>query len=263
MLEFLKSRYDAFSQRVLSSLSEIERRDVRAFDTWFYRSGGWRWLIGVVLLTTLVAWIASNFPWHMSFAEAAILFNVVVLTLLWSGLSAWFGYRRFQGRIFRYIVLAPAHFLDALQKEFGFNPPREHGLDVVDSLRAGTIMRERAQALGALTLAPMTEVTGIDVEDGRAPRPVVLGVREIREDLARRPRDHDLVLGVDSHGSPPRCAPSFSRPLAQPAPYMSTGPGPAKLSCSRTTSVLPPSSRNSTVTSDSRVSGTPDTQRHV
>jgi glycine cleavage system aminomethyltransferase T/glycine/D-amino acid oxidase-like deaminating enzyme len=44
------------------------------------------------------------------------------------------------------------------------------GIGVVDSLRAGTIMRERAQALGALTLAPMTEVTGIDVEDGRVTR---------------------------------------------------------------------------------------------
>ena len=43
----------------------------------------------------------------MSFAEAAILFNLVVLTLIWSGLSAWFGYRRFQGRIFGYIVAAP------------------------------------------------------------------------------------------------------------------------------------------------------------
>ena len=30
----------------------------------------------------------------------------------------------------------PAHFLDALQTEFGFDPPREHGLDVVDSIRA-------------------------------------------------------------------------------------------------------------------------------
>ncbi|WP_457255448.1 FdhF/YdeP family oxidoreductase [Pedococcus sp. P5_B7] len=30
----------------------------------------------------------------------------------------------------------PAAFLDALQKEFGFDPPRAHGLDVVDSLRA-------------------------------------------------------------------------------------------------------------------------------
>jgi formate dehydrogenase major subunit len=30
----------------------------------------------------------------------------------------------------------PAHFLDALQAEFGFDPPREHGLDTVDSIRA-------------------------------------------------------------------------------------------------------------------------------
>src|SRR5688572_30793162 len=49
----------------------------------------------------------------------------------------------------------------------GFSTP---GIGVVDSLRAGTIMRERAQELGALTLAPMTEVTGIDVEDGRVTR---------------------------------------------------------------------------------------------
>jgi hypothetical protein len=107
MFGALKRRYDQFTQRALASLTEIERRDVRAFDRWFYASGGWLWLIGVVLFTTLVAWIASNFPWNMSFAEAAILFNLVVLTLIWSGLSAWFGYRRFQGRIFRYIVGAP------------------------------------------------------------------------------------------------------------------------------------------------------------
>ena len=30
----------------------------------------------------------------------------------------------------------PQNFLDALQLEFGFNPPREHGLDAVDSIRA-------------------------------------------------------------------------------------------------------------------------------
>ena len=107
MLANLKERYRGFAERVLASLSEIERRDVRAFDRWFYAHGGWRWLIGVVLATTLVAWVASRFPWNMTFAEAAILFNLVVLTLIWSGLSAWFGYRRFQGRIFRYIVAAP------------------------------------------------------------------------------------------------------------------------------------------------------------
>jgi formate dehydrogenase major subunit len=31
---------------------------------------------------------------------------------------------------------APGHFLDALQEEFGFDPPRENGLDTVDSIRA-------------------------------------------------------------------------------------------------------------------------------
>lgn len=30
----------------------------------------------------------------------------------------------------------PAHFLDALQREFGFDPPRENGYDTVDSIRA-------------------------------------------------------------------------------------------------------------------------------
>jgi molybdopterin-dependent oxidoreductase alpha subunit len=30
----------------------------------------------------------------------------------------------------------PGHFLDALQKKYGFNPPREHGYDTVDSIRA-------------------------------------------------------------------------------------------------------------------------------
>ncbi len=53
MIAALKSRYDAFAQRVLASLSEIERRDVRAFDRWFYASGGWRWLVGIVAVTTL------------------------------------------------------------------------------------------------------------------------------------------------------------------------------------------------------------------
>src|SRR3989475_6834633 len=46
----------------------------------------------------------------------------------------------------------------------GFYTP---GVGVVDSLRAGTIMRERAQASGALHVAPKTEVVAIDVERGQ------------------------------------------------------------------------------------------------
>jgi signal transduction histidine kinase len=107
MLDVLRSRYDAFAERVLCSLNEIEREDVRSFDRWFYRGGGWRWLVGIVALTTAVAFAASWLPWNMRFVEAAVLFNVIVLTLLWSGLAAWFGYRKFSGKLFRYIVAGP------------------------------------------------------------------------------------------------------------------------------------------------------------
>jgi glycine cleavage system aminomethyltransferase T/glycine/D-amino acid oxidase-like deaminating enzyme len=41
---------------------------------------------------------------------------------------------------------------------------------VVDSLRAGTIMREKAMESGALTVVPNVEVTGLDVEEGRIRR---------------------------------------------------------------------------------------------
>ena len=44
------------------------------------------------------------------------------------------------------------------------------GVAVVDSLRAGTLMREEAQASGALTVVPNVEVTAIDTERGRVRR---------------------------------------------------------------------------------------------
>jgi len=58
-------------------------------------------------------------------------------------------------------------YLDANVIRGAFYAP---GVLVVDSLRAGTIMRERAQALGALTIAAGVEVTGLDVEHGRIRR---------------------------------------------------------------------------------------------
>src|SRR5665213_3814007 len=91
-----KSRYDAFAERLLASLTELERRDVRSFDRWFF-SEGWRWLAGLVAVTTVFAWLGAQLPWNMTFAEASVLFNVVVLLLVWSGVSAWFGFRRLKG----------------------------------------------------------------------------------------------------------------------------------------------------------------------
>src|SRR5437764_8923643 len=58
-------------------------------------------------------------------------------------------------------------FIDETILLGGFSSP---GVGVVDSLRAGTIMRERAVAAGALTISANTAVLGIDVERGRGPR---------------------------------------------------------------------------------------------
>jgi glycine cleavage system aminomethyltransferase T/glycine/D-amino acid oxidase-like deaminating enzyme len=53
-------------------------------------------------------------------------------------------------------------FLDPDQIIGAFWTP---SVGVVDSLRAGTIMREEAMASGALTVVPTVEVTGLDTED--------------------------------------------------------------------------------------------------
>jgi glycine cleavage system aminomethyltransferase T/glycine/D-amino acid oxidase-like deaminating enzyme len=58
----------------------------------------------------------------------------------------------------------------------GFYTP---GVGVVDSLQAGTIMRERARERGALSVHAKTEVVGIDVEHGR-----VRGVRTAEGEIA-------------------------------------------------------------------------------
>src|SRR3954451_22476430 len=58
-------------------------------------------------------------------------------------------------------------FLDKDQIIGAFWQP---GGGVVDSLRAGTIMRERALEMGVLTVVPNVEVTDLDVEDGRIRR---------------------------------------------------------------------------------------------
>ena len=64
-------------------------------------------------------------------------------------------------------VKALVPFLDETVILGGFHTP---SVGVVDSLRAGTIMRERAQTMGALTIAAGVEVTGLDVENGRIRR---------------------------------------------------------------------------------------------
>jgi glycine cleavage system aminomethyltransferase T/glycine/D-amino acid oxidase-like deaminating enzyme len=64
-------------------------------------------------------------------------------------------------------VKALVPFIDEQVIVGGFYSP---GVGVVDSLRAGTLMRDEAQGSGALTVAANTEVLGIDTEHGRVRR---------------------------------------------------------------------------------------------
>jgi glycine cleavage system aminomethyltransferase T/glycine/D-amino acid oxidase-like deaminating enzyme len=64
-------------------------------------------------------------------------------------------------------VKAMVPFIDESVILGGFYTP---GVGIVDSLQAGTLMRQAAQEMGALTVAASVEVTGIDVEAGRVRR---------------------------------------------------------------------------------------------
>ncbi len=64
-------------------------------------------------------------------------------------------------------VVEKVPYLDDSQIIGAFWTP---SVSVVDSLRAGTIMREKALATGELTVVPTVEVIGMDVEEGRIKR---------------------------------------------------------------------------------------------
>ena len=70
-------------------------------------------------------------------------------------------------------VVAKAPFVNGDVIRGGFYTP---SASVVDSVRAGTIMRERAQAKGVLTVLDNTEVTGLEVTRPSIGRPRIRAV---------------------------------------------------------------------------------------
>lgn len=101
MLRRLNERMEQYAARKLAAMSEVERRDARAFDEWFVRERGWKWLIWICAGATLLAAAASRLPWNLQFLPAAIMFNGIAFALLWAAFVAWFGYRRLQGKLLR------------------------------------------------------------------------------------------------------------------------------------------------------------------
>jgi hypothetical protein len=55
----LNERLERYSERKLAGMSEIERRDVLAFDEWFVRRRGWVWLIWIFVAGAAGALVAA------------------------------------------------------------------------------------------------------------------------------------------------------------------------------------------------------------
>ena len=101
-------------------------------------------------------------------------------------------------------LLSPAEikdlvpFIDESILVGGFYTP---GVGVCDSLQFGTLCRERAIALGALTISANTQVTGLGVEGGR--------IRSVEtdqgDDRGRRVRGHRLRRLVADDRGDGRC----------------------------------------------------------
>jgi len=106
----------------------------------------------------------------------------------------------------------------------GFYTP---SVAVVDSLRFGTIMRERGQASGALAVFANTEVLGIDVEDGRVRR-----VRTTRGDV-----EAEIVAIACGIWSPRIAAMAGASIPLTPAVHQMIDVGPVPRFLSSTTSI--------------------------
>jgi signal transduction histidine kinase len=111
LLSRINERIERYSERKLAGMSEIERRDVLAFDDWFLRRRGWQWLIWIFVAATLLATLAAQMPWQLKLIPTILLFNVFAFAIAWGAFCAWFGYRRLQGKllqitIFCLVVLA-------------------------------------------------------------------------------------------------------------------------------------------------------------
>ncbi len=123
-------------------------------------------------------------------------------------------------------------FIDESILVGGFSTP---SVGVVDSLRAGTLMRERAQEAGALAIQANTEVLGIDVEHGHVRR-----VRTTRGDI-----EADIVViacGVWS----PKLARMAGASIPSTSVFGNTSTAPS--SCARSRMIVPKRSESTTAT---------------
>ncbi len=116
---------------------------------------------------TITCWAMGITQHHNAVATIKEIVNVALLQgnigKPGAGLCPVRGHSNVQGdRTMGIWERVPDHFLDAIRDEFGFEPPREHGLDTVDSIRAlrdGKVRVFFGMGGNFVGAAPDTEVT--------------------------------------------------------------------------------------------------------
>ncbi len=116
---------------------------------------------------TVTCWAMGITQHHNAVATIKEIVNVALLQgnigKPGAGLCPVRGHSNVQGdRTMGIWERVPDHFLDALRDEFGFEPPREHGLDTVDAIRAlrdGKVRVFFGMGGNFVGAAPDTEVT--------------------------------------------------------------------------------------------------------
>jgi molybdopterin-dependent oxidoreductase alpha subunit len=160
-------------------------KHTHGFDDWVEHVRGVDWAVAEEVtglsrdqITEVAAMIrdseATIYCWAMGLTQhrnsVATIKEVVNLALArgdigkrGAGLCPVRGHSNVQGdRTMGIWERVPEHFLDSLQAEFGFDPPREHGLDTVDSIRAfrdGKASFFMGLGGNFVAAAPDTEVT--------------------------------------------------------------------------------------------------------
>lgn len=99
------SRWRAAILDRLARLDQLERAEILRVESGPVVRRLWLVAAGVVVLNTMIAGVISTATWEYTFFELWTGLNLLVFFVGLGLLSAWYGYRRYRGRLIRFILI--------------------------------------------------------------------------------------------------------------------------------------------------------------
>jgi hypothetical protein len=99
MLDALKQSLADYARQRFAPRTPEERCEHAALVAWVTREGGWRALVAVVAVATLLATIVrAILDWKISLGGAVVAFDIVAVSLVFGVFASWAGFRRMHHR---------------------------------------------------------------------------------------------------------------------------------------------------------------------